>query len=130
MQNILQLIEIGIEWLDKFTIIVASIAAVASGRNWWRNRKQLQKIKIYFQTPNEKIHLEKFDITRKSLTRSELMGILSIIQKDSTVRYNIEHLGTKEFFQDIFDIQNSKKDELVIKLTQKELEQFMIKSSK
>jgi len=130
MQNILQLIEIGIEWLDKFTIIVASIAAVASGRNWWRNRKQLQKIKIYFQTPNEKIHLENFDITRRSLTRSELMGILGILQRSSEKRYNIEHLGTKEFFQDLFDIQNGEKDELVIKLTQNELEQFMIKSSK
>jgi len=126
MENIQSYIEPTIQYLDWFTIIVASIAAVASGFNWWKNKKQLQKIKIYFQTPNEKIYLENFDITRKTVTRSELMGILGIIQKDSKERYNIEYLGTKEFFQNLYDVQNSKKDELTIEITPDELKQFNI----
>ena len=80
---------------------------------------ELQKIPIYFN--EKKLNL---DITRKDFTRQELQGILGILRKNMKIQYEVEYLSEIAYLDDIYKIQKSKMDRLVIKITEKELEQF------
>ncbi len=80
---------------------------------------ELQKIPIYFN--EKKLNL---DITRKDFTRQELQGILGILRKNMKIQYEVEYLSEIAYLDDIYKIQKSKMDKLVIKITEKELEQF------
>lgn len=80
---------------------------------------ELQKIPVYFN--NRRLNL---DITRKDFTRQELQGILGILRKDMKVNYEVAYLSEIAYIDDIYKIQKSKLDELIIKITDKELEQF------
>jgi hypothetical protein len=80
---------------------------------------ELEKIPIYFN--EKKLNL---DITRKDFTRQELQGILGILRKNMKIQYEVEYLSEIAYLDDIYKIQKSKMDKLVIKITEKELEQF------
>lgn len=80
---------------------------------------ELQKIPIYFN--EKKLNL---DITRKDFTRQELQGILGILRKNMNNQYKVEYLSEIAYIDDIYKIQKSKIDKLVIKITEQELEQF------
>ena len=108
-----------ITWMDWITIVFAFFAMLGAGVNWWNNKKQLQKITIYFN--DKKLNL---DITRKDVTRQELQGILGILRKDMKTNYHVEYLSSIEYLDKIYQIQKCKKDALVIIITDKESKQF------
>jgi len=108
-----------ITWMDWITIVFAFFAMLGAGVNWWNNKKQLQKITIYFN--DKKLNL---DITRKDVTRQELQGILGILRKNMKTNYHVEYLSNIEYLDKIYQIQKCKKDALVIIITDKESKQF------
>lgn len=84
------------------------------------------KIVIYFQTQTTTVLLENISIIRKHITRSEVLGILGVVQKNSKERYNIAYLSQTRFFDDLYEIQIGKSDKLIMEITDEELEQFDI----
>ncbi|OHE05242.1 hypothetical protein [Sulfurimonas sp. RIFOXYB12_FULL_35_9] len=122
----MEIIESIISILDIITIFFATITMLAVLWNWYKNKKSNDKIVIYFQTQTETILLKNISIIRKHITRSEVLGILGVVQKNSKERYNIAYLSQTRFFNDLYDIQTSKSDKLVIEITDEELEQFDI----
>ncbi|MDQ1245543.1 MAG: hypothetical protein QG565_1884 [Campylobacterota bacterium] len=120
----METIDSTISILDKITIVFATITMVTVLWNWFKNRKSNDKIVIYFQTQTTTVLLENISIIRKHITRSEVLGILGVVQKNSKERYNIAYLSQTRFFDDLYEIQIGKSDKLVIEITDKELEQF------
>lgn len=90
-----------------------------------KNRqKQLENIPIYFKIKetNTKYKL-KLDIPRKEITRGEIQGLLSNFLVDSTKRYNIDSMSDNlDYLQNIYKVQNGECNELVILVSQEELE--------
>lgn len=120
----METIDSTISILDKITIVFATITMVTVLWNWFKNIKSNDKIVIYFQTQTTTVLLENISIIRKHITRSEVLGILGVVQKNSKERYNIAYLSQTRFFDDLYEIQIGKSDKLVIEITDKELEQF------
>jgi hypothetical protein len=119
-----------IDTLDKITIIFSFLTMVMVGWNWIKNRKSEDKIQIYFQNQSGQIiWLENISIIRKHVTRSEVLGILGVLQKNSKERYNIAYLSKTRFFNDLYGVQIGENDTLVIEVTDEELEQFTIPES-
>lgn len=123
MQYLLSLIDV----LDKITIVFAFFTMLAVFYNYYR---QNQKIQIYFLIDGKEIFLENISIIRKHITRSEILGMLGVIQKNSKERYNIEYLGETKFFEDLYAIQKGSSHKLVIEISEDELKQFNIKNYK
>ncbi len=98
------------------TLIAVIINIYINAKN---KEVELQKIPIYF---NEK--RLNLDITRKDFTRQELQGVLGILRKNMKNHYEVDYLSEIAYLDDIYKIQKSKLDKLIIKITEKELEQF------
>lgn len=119
-----------IDFLDKATIVITSITMLAVVYTWYNNRKQLDRIQIYFIDENhQKLLLENISIVRKHITRSEVLGILGVIQTNSKERYNIDYLSSTAFFDDLYAIQKGDLSELFINITTEELTQFTLTKS-
>lgn len=122
----METIDSTINILDKITIVFATITMITVLWNWFKNRKSNDRIKICFQTQAKTFMLENISIIRKHITRSEVLGILGVVQKDSSKRFNIAYLSQTCFFDDLYEIQIGKSDKLIIEITDEELEQFGI----
>ena len=98
--------------------------------NYNQNKKQLDTIKIYlnFVDKKEKIHITS--VKRKYFTRAELKGILRELDDASSEGrkdYEIEIMNTKEFLEDIFSVQEAKKDEDEFILEIRDSDKFKLK---
>lgn len=113
-----------ITWMDWATIIFSFLAMFAAGLNWWNNKKQFKPIKIIIEKNGTKDILP-LDIIRKNFTRSEVFGVLGAFDKDSN--FNIKSTSSRDFFNQISDIQESKSDELIIKITDEDKFDWLIK---
>ncbi len=119
-------------WFDNepfwsfFDGIVTIGTLIAVLVNLYRDKRKekisLEKISIYFQIKedNTKYRLN-LALPRKDITRAEIQGILSNFLKDSTKRYNIDYTSDLEYLESIYDVQNNKKNELILYLSNKEL---------
>ncbi|MGD9596463.1 hypothetical protein [Wolinella succinogenes] len=114
-----------IDALDKITIVFAFVTMIGVIYNHFR---QNQKIQIYFLLGGKEIFLENLSIIRRHITRSEILGMLGVIQKNSKERYNIEYLSEAKFFEDLYELQKGGSKKLLIKVTADELEQFSVKN--
>lgn len=114
-----------IDILDKITIVFGFVTMLAVFYNQYR---QNQKIQIYFLLDGKEIFLDNISIIRKHITRSEILGMLGVIQKNSKERYNIDYLSESKFFEDLYEIQRGGSQKLVIKVSADEFEQFDIKN--
>lgn len=113
-----------ITWMDWATIIFAFFAMFISAVNWWNEKKQLKPIKIIIEKNGERETLP-LDIVRKNFTRSEVFGVLGAFDRDS--KFSIKYTSTKEFFEQISDIHELKKDYLVIPLDENDKFDWMVK---
>lgn len=99
--------------MDWATIAFAFFGMFFAGKNWWNTQKQMQPIKIIIERDGERKSLP-LEIIRKNFTRSEVFGVLGAFDKDSS--FKIAYTAKKEFFKQISDIQESKKDSLIVKI--------------
>ncbi len=99
--------------------LITLCTVVGVGLNFRNNKKQLEKVPIFFN--HRKLNL---DIIRKNISRAELQGILGVFRKDTNKDYDVEYLSTIEFLDSIYRVQKSKEDKLIIKLQEDELKQF------
>lgn len=103
-----------INWLDRFTILVAAIAAVFSWWNWLGNRKQRKPIAIYIDRGGRRNKLP-IELMRRDCSRAEVNGVLGMLHCGK--EYVIEHLRTRDYFDRLQAVRNGKSDELVIEVS-------------
>jgi len=66
-------------------------------------------------------------LLRKYITRAEILGVLGMIQNDSRVRFNLDYAGSPKFLEQINKVQKGKKDEIVVKVSEKEFFKYFSK---
>jgi hypothetical protein len=117
-----------ITWMDIATIIFSFLTMLFVGYNFVKNRKQFDKIEIIFKvlSTKQEITIDK-NLTRKDCKRSEIQGILRTKLTKEARTYNINYIGTDEYFENIYQIQIAKSDYLYIELGDDELSQFGLK---
>jgi len=111
------------EWfgiLDTASAVALAILAFFGYLEFVRSE---DSIKIYFDKDGQSIDT-KLSILRKNFTRSELMGVLGMIQKDTKTRFEIQSLKDLSILEKLQQIQKSKDKEFHIIVTDEELNQF------
>jgi len=87
--------------------------------------KDEDEVSIHFVIGNEKKDT-KLSLLRKDCTRSEILGVLGIIQKNPKERFILEKDTSLKLLDEVQAVQKAEKDVFEIRLTQKEFEQFLI----
>ena len=116
-------------WVFYSTIDTASAVAlsVLAFFAYYEMTKSEDVINIYFRVNNQLIDTN-LSILRKDCKRSEVLGILGMIQKDSKSRFDIKSLKNPKILNEFQNIQKNKSNKLVIDLTQDELKYFILKN--
>ena len=116
-----------IVYMDKTTIVFSFGALFFTFINWKNDKKQLQKVGIYFKikSGDKEIPIDT-NLSRKDCQRSEIQGILRTKLIKEKNFYNIDYLSTSQYVENIFKIQNSQipDNKLIIYLEDDELTQF------
>ena len=106
-----------IDVLDVITILFSTLTLVFVVINFFYNlyarKKENQLIKILIIKDGVEKQLP-IGILRKQISRSEVLGMLGVFDKQSY--FEIAYTSKKEFFDQITEIQNNKKDVLRIYL--------------
>ncbi len=97
--------------------------AILAGFAYYEYIKGDDVIKIYFLTDTGKIDT-KLSLLRKEFSRSELLGLLGMVQKDQDKRYKLSYFQNPKTLKKIQEIQKGNGKEIIIKLQKKELEYF------
>ncbi len=81
-------------------------------------------ISIRFKLPDGMLKDTGLSTLRKDFNRQEVLGVLGMIQKDASKRFDIQSTKTPEFLQKIQEVQKGKGKTLDIEISEKELGQF------
>lgn len=108
------------EWADKFTIWVALITVIFTLKNYYKNKKQEEKlnqnIHITLTCPQTGAsHTLKQSIKRRYASRAEIQGLLANVYQEDK-RYNIPYMGKANYSAQIEAIQNGNSDTLTIEI--------------
>ena len=106
--------------IDTSSAVALALLAVLA---YWEYLKGEDKIKIYFLVDGKKIDT-KLSLLRKDFSRSELMGILGMIQIEQDKRFKIGYFQNPAILEEIQKIQKGKGEEFIIELKQEEFEKF------
>ena len=87
--------------------------------------RQEQKVKIVFYVEHKTIDTQ-LSLLRKNFTRSEVLGILGLIQKEQNRRFELSFFKNIKNITKFQEIQTGKEQYFVIDMSQKELEQFNV----
>jgi len=101
---------------DAFDVGSAVALALLAFMVYARYGSQLKPISIVIKQDGSEKELN-VKILRKNFTRSELMGVLGVIHK-SPEKFEIAHIATTEFFKDLEDVQENRKDSLVLMINE------------
>lgn len=105
-----------IDYLDKFTIIVATITLIFTWLNWLRARRGNDDIAIIITFEAQQITLAQ-TIKRRHFTRSEVQGVLANAYCNPNApkaRYDIPFLATNTFSKRLEAAQEGKANSLNI----------------
>jgi len=105
-----------------------SSSAVALGILAFFAYKDLAKeqdiIRLYFNVKDKKKVDTGLSVLRKDCTRSEIIGILGMMQTITEKRFNYNTIHLKELLQEVNRVQRGKQKEFYIPVTKEEFEQF------
>ena len=94
--------------------------------NFFKNKKNENEIEVYLDVDGKKEKLTTY-LLRKQTSRAEIQGILRTKLKKGKNVFDIEYLSNPQYAKDISQIQKGDKDDLIIKLTKEEREDFLDK---
>jgi len=109
------------EALDTASAVALSLLAFSGYLEYIKSENV---IKIYFQIDKQDEIDTGLSVLRKNCTRSEVFGILGMLQKDPKKRYEIKYTKDLSFLGKLQDIQKGDADKLIIPIIDEELEQF------
>jgi len=81
------------------------------------------EIKLCFKI-NENKRDTGLRLLRKNFTRSEILGVLGMIQKDPKDRFNIKYMKNKKFLHDLNKLQKGTDKEFILLMTKEEFTKF------
>ena len=109
--------------LDTASAVALSVLALFG---YIEYAKSEDKIKIYFKVDNEKPIDTNLSILRKNFSRSELLGLLGMIQKDAKGRFDITYSRDKSMLDALHTVQKGDNHSFIVPVSEKEFMQFDI----
>jgi len=85
------------------------------------------EIKIYFKLSDGKLIDTRLTLLRGDCKRSEIMGLLAMIQKNQKDKYEIEHNEAIRLLKHIQEVQKGNGKSIVINIDKEGLEHFKVK---
>jgi len=116
----------GWEWFGVIDTASAVALALLALFGYVEYIRMEDKVKIAFDLNGQKIDTG-LSLLRKNFTRSELLGVLGMIQKEQKGRFNLSFFQEPASLDAIQQIQKGKAKEFHIPLQPNEIEQFRIK---
>jgi len=113
------------DWFGVADTSSAIALAILAGWGYYEYVKSEDEIKIIFDVAGKKIDTG-LSILRKECTRSELMGVLGMIQKNQKEKYKLAYMKDKNILKQLHKIQKGKDKEFILKISEDELKQFDI----
>ena len=110
--------------LDTATAIALSVLAFLTYLDYAKGEDEIQ---IVLDVDGKEYRVDELKLLRKFFTRAEILGVLGMIQNDSTGRFDFKYLSDFEFLDQINDIQKGKNDKMIIKLNRDEFNKFFSK---
>jgi hypothetical protein len=108
--------------LDTASAVALSVLAFLGYMEYTRLE---DKIKVFFDVDGEKIDTG-LSLLRKDCTRSEIFGLLGMIQKDAKKRFEVAFMKDLSLLDSLQKIQKGKKNSFIIPLSKEELSQFTL----
>ncbi len=108
--------------IDTATAIALALFAFFGYIEYFRSENS---IKIFFDIEGKKVDTG-LSLLRKNFTRNEVLGVLGMIQKDQEKRFRLSFFQDKKVLEKLQQIQTGKDREFVIKMSEKEAEQFLL----
>ncbi len=106
--------------LDTSSAVALALLAFFAYYNY---TKEDDVIKIYFEINGDKID-SNLSLLRKEFSRSEILGLLGMIQKDQEKRFKLAYFQNPEILKAIQKIQKGEGKEFTIKLQEDEKRYF------
>jgi len=111
------------EVLDVSSAVALALLAFLAYKDMLKDENEIE---LFFKVDNKEYPLN-LKLLRKDCTRSEIIGLLGMMQRktDKRFKYNPKYLN--ELIQEINKIQKGKTKKLLIPIDNKELKQFILK---
>ncbi len=104
-------------------IALAVLAAIA----YFEYAKGEDEIKIYLDVEGEKKDTQ-LRLLRKDVSRSEILGLLGMIQNKNSGRFENSKFRNKEilleFLKNIMEVQKGNRDEIVVPISKEDFEKY------
>jgi energy-coupling factor transporter transmembrane protein EcfT len=110
-------------WFSVIDTASAVALAILAFWGYIEYARSEEPVKIIFDIEGQKYDTG-LSLLRKDFKRSEVMGILGMIQKDQKKKFNLSFFQDKSILKKLQDIQTGKNKEFVIKMCQEEAKQF------
>jgi len=110
--------------IDTATAVALAFLAYFGYKDYAKGEDEIQ---IVLDVDGKEYRVDELKLLRKFFTRAEILGVLGMIQNDSTGRFDFKYLSDFEFLDQINDIQKGKKDKMIIKLNKDEFNKFFSK---
>ncbi|WP_295421263.1 hypothetical protein [Sulfurovum sp.] len=108
--------------LDTSSAVALGVMAFMAYLDYAKNEDE---ISIIFDANGKRVDTQ-LSILRKHFTRSEVLGILGMKQKDPKRRFDLQCMKKKSFLAELHSIQRGKGKEFILEVSTDELEQFHI----
>jgi hypothetical protein len=118
----------GIVWnfwanLDvSFAVALGVLAFIAYG-DMVRDEDE---VRLYFKLPNGERHDTGLSLLRKDCTRSEIIGVLGMMQRRSDVRFHYASEHLHDLLEELNRVQKGKSTEIYIPIDEEEFKQFKL----
>ena len=103
--------------MDTATAIALAVLAFFA---YYEYAKGEDEIPVVLNVDGTEFKDEKLKLLRKSVSRSEILGVLGMIQNDSKQRFDFKYMVDFEFLEQINSVQKGQKKKVVVYLTKKE----------
>jgi hypothetical protein len=103
--------------VDTATAIALAVLAFFA---YYEYAKGEDEIPVVLNVDGTEFKDEKLKLLRKSISRSEILGVLGMIQNDSKQRFDFKYMVDFEFLEQINSVQKGQKKKVVVYLTKKE----------
>ncbi len=110
------------EALDVASAIALSVMAFMAYIEYAKNEDEID---IVFDVEGTQTYT-KLSILRKHFTRSEVLGILGMVQKNPKERFDLKCTKTKVFLSELHQIQKGSDKVFVLPISEEELSQFSL----
>ncbi len=119
-----RLMEIAWSFFSKLDTATAIALATLGFLAYREYSKSMDEVRILLNVEGEELVDTKLKVLRKDISRSEILGILGMVQNDPTKRFNNSELQKKEklleFLKQIREAQKGERDTLEVPISRED----------